>query len=211
MLHDQDELKTSPRVFISHSRHDRNLQFFLDAFHGTGVSPIIYEFDPTNPFDVGFGQIRDGIADPGTRATFVLLCPEMVPESVRHTRNWIDFEVGLSCGTGLPVWIFEPTTLVPFNVPYCKVRKFYDPSSNADKEYVRRQLSVMAHLSRPMAYSLTPTTTEAFDNGTPGRFITCHECHLPFRQVDPVGLFPCPSCRVLIDQSGAAPNPHKRA
>jgi hypothetical protein len=91
------------QIFISHSqRDDEIISFFLKAFAGTNVKPILQEFEKEPPERVTAGLTEQNIQK--SNAVFVLLSENV--ENLKHTRDWINWE----CGTARnkQIWVFEP-------------------------------------------------------------------------------------------------------
>src|SRR5437763_1422659 len=93
------------QIFVSHSKDDPNLPFFAKAFAASPVKGVYIELENIKP-PPPWQTIKEFV--PMCKATFVLLSKPLEDLGYRHTRNWIDFEVGLSCAEGKPVWVFEP-------------------------------------------------------------------------------------------------------
>src|SRR6266702_3803031 len=120
------------RIFVSHSRRDRDIvNFFTEAFATSkkGVKADFMEFENMEGKDAG-REIIQKIKDLQTQAVFVLLGPGVL--KFRHTENWIAFEVGVCSGVEKDVWVFEPIReTVEFPIPYLN---HYVPYRVGDKE-----------------------------------------------------------------------------
>src|SRR5437667_4693753 len=92
------------QIFVSHSKDDPNRRFFADAFAASPVKGVYMELEDIKP--PPWQTIKEYVAR--SVATFVLLSKPLEGLRYGHTRNWIDFEVGLSCAEGKPVWVCEP-------------------------------------------------------------------------------------------------------
>jgi len=124
-------------VFVSHSKHDPNLDFFHKIFSELRTESIWMEFEDINPPPSLF--IRDSVNK--SDAVFVLLSKYLVDK--QHTNNWVSFEVGLAANhkktnvypeyahseLGLDTWVFEPFDEdINFAVPYCTHYMRYVPT-----------------------------------------------------------------------------------
>ncbi|MFG1461210.1 MAG: hypothetical protein AAE987_07545 [Thermoplasmataceae archaeon] len=88
------------------------------------------EFQPVSlSNDPPWNRIRRDILR--SKATFVVLSEPLENINYRHTMNWIDFEVGLSCAWLKPVWVFEPMeNQINFSVPYATHQMYYEFQSD---------------------------------------------------------------------------------
>src|SRR5439155_11358004 len=108
------------------------LPFFLEAIAASPLKGVFMEFENIDlPW---WKPIKNCVAE--SVATFVLLSKPL--EELRHTQNWIDFEVGLSCAENKQVWVFEPQGqeiqfLLPYRTYYC----IYDPAEPSAAEVKR--------------------------------------------------------------------------
>ena len=124
-------------VFVSHSKHDPNLDFFHKIFSGLQTESVWMEFEDINPPPSLF--IRDSVNK--SEAIFVLLSKYLVDQE--HTNSWVSFEVGLAANRtkanvspesthselGLDIWVFEPLDEdINFAVPYCTYYMRYAPT-----------------------------------------------------------------------------------
>lgn len=99
------------QIFVSHSaKNRRTVDFFSNAFASTKVRAVFEEFDAIGEGRRSAAQIQADIAH--SNATFTVLGPEA--EALRHTRDRIAWENGVSVGDGLTpgvankdVWVFE--------------------------------------------------------------------------------------------------------
>ncbi|MBA7503677.1 hypothetical protein ES706_02288 [subsurface metagenome] len=122
-------------VFVSHSKHDPNLDFFHKIFSEIQTQSVWMEFEDINPPPSLF--IRDSVNK--SEAIFVLLSKYLVDQ--QHTNNWVSFEVGLAANStkvnvspeyshselGLDIWVFEPLDEdINFTVPYCTYYMRYE-------------------------------------------------------------------------------------
>lgn len=178
-------------VFISHSKHDPNLDFFHKIFSAVRTKAIWMEFEDIEP--PPYRSIRDNINR--SDAIFVLLSKFLIDR--QYTNNWVSFEVGLAVNCkrssvapekaeleqGLHVWVFEPSDeLIEFAVPYCTY-------------YMRYQADMMTLKRVKLALEKAPTNTL----GVPA---TCQSdnCKLAFQYLtkDYAIPFQCPACRKIM-------------
>jgi len=113
---------TQPSVFVSHSRHDKQIvDYFTNIFAHIGLHAQFYEWQRKYTGYAG-QEITDHICNPDTVAVFVLLGKnlESPPEPSRaYTHNWVSFEVGIASGVGRPIWVFEEFgSLIRYPVPF---------------------------------------------------------------------------------------------
>ncbi len=103
------------QIFVSHSRRDKNNDYFLKAFGLEQVKGAFMEYeDIKKPH---WSSIKDNVAN--ASSVFVLLTKDI--KDFEHTQNWIAFEVGLACQLGKNVWVFKTEEEEPeinFAVPY---------------------------------------------------------------------------------------------
>lgn len=93
------------QIFISHSQEDKKIKrFFSDIFVGTNVRAVFEEFERFIKGEVTREDIARDIIQ--SRAVFILLSENI--EHIRHTRDWILYECGVSCNKD--VWVFEPAS-----------------------------------------------------------------------------------------------------
>jgi hypothetical protein len=91
------------QIFVSHSRRDKDIiHFFLEAFAGTKVKPLLEELEQEPPVGVTAEKIEQDIQS--SNAVFLLLSENV--ENLKHTRDWMNWE----CGTAKnkDMWVFEP-------------------------------------------------------------------------------------------------------
>src|SRR2546426_10153762 len=127
------------QIFVSHSKDDPNLPFFAEAFAASPVKGVYMELEDIKP--PPWSIIKEYVTR--STATFVLLSKPLRRFRYGHTRNWIDFEVGLSCAAGKPVWVFEPQgQKIGFAVPYCTYYCVYDPADPSEVKRVKRYIDM---------------------------------------------------------------------
>jgi len=123
------------QIFISHSKKDEDIiGLFLRAFAGTKVKPLLEEFEAEPPTGVNATKIKQDIDT--SNAVFVLLSTHV--ESLRHTRDWINWECGVA--RNKPIWVFEPASTlgkVSVAVPSFSHYALFDVSEDW-REYLRR-------------------------------------------------------------------------
>ena len=118
-------------------------------------------------------------------ATFVLLSYPL--QNYAHTRNWIDFEVGLNCMANKPVWVCEALNeQIDFAVPYCTHYCPYDPDPNnaAEVKRLKWYIDMYAGLGPATPIYRAPMVKCPKDT-----------CGLAFGMMADVESFRCPSCR----------------
>ena len=172
----------SPQVFVSHSRKDPNLPFFLEAIAASPLKGVFMEFENIDlPW---WKPIKEQVA--ASVAAFVLLSKPL--EELKHTQNWIDFEVGLSCAEDKQVWVFEPQGQeVEFAVPYCTYYCIYNPKEPSEVKRVKWYNDMYSGVIGPATgLYRAPLATCPREN-----------CRLEFHMMmmGDAESFRCPSCR----------------
>jgi hypothetical protein len=184
---------------VSHSKDDPNLPFFYKAFGGSPVKGVfMMELEGIKP--PPWSTIKDAVS--ASAFTFVLLSKPLKEMNYAHTRNWIDFEVGLSCAQNKPVWVFEPEGQeVEFAVPYCNYYCIYNPAEPSEVIRVKRYNDMLSGVVGPnWGITRAPLARCAKDN--------CQlEFHVMFKEHN-IEPFPCPSCRTRL-RWGDPPDPSK--
>lgn len=90
------------RIFISHSKEDRQLiEAISQVFVRTGLSMITEYFE--NLGAPAADQIKQDIAN--SKAVVVLLGPGV--EKKGHTMSWVAWEVGVASQAGKDIWVLE--------------------------------------------------------------------------------------------------------
>ncbi len=171
-------------VFISHSKDDKRLDFFHKVFSGIHTKAVWMEFENIKP--PAYQSIKDFVN--GSDALFVLLSPELI--NLRHTSNWVSFEVGLATNWRSPfliqkviqdrieVYVFEPLQeRLDFCIPYCT---YYMPYSGSNDE-----IKFLKEL------------IEFAPNHNKGMPVKCPypDCQIEFKLLTQIENFSCPTCR----------------
>jgi hypothetical protein len=174
--------KEPPQIFVSHSRRDTKiLDFFDRAFARTGVISKCMEFEEMQPpqWNEIDKQVETSIA------TFLLLGPNV--KNSDHTRNWIAFEVGLSCAYKKRVWVFEEMdSKINFPIPYVTDYMPYVLNERISFDYIREILEGY----RDDYYQV--------NNGKRipiGLETICWNCRAVFYTHQTIGAHYCPVCR----------------
>lgn len=91
------------QIFVSHSqRNEEIISFFLKAFAGANVKPVLQEFEKEPPAGITADEITRNIEK--SNAVFILLSEKV--EALKHTRDWIVWESGRA--RNKDIWVFEP-------------------------------------------------------------------------------------------------------
>lgn len=91
------------QIFVSHSQRDKDIvHFFLEAFAGTKVKPLLEELEQEPPTGVTAEKIESDIQS--SNAVFLLLSENV--ENLKHTRDWMSWECGAA--RNKDIWVFEP-------------------------------------------------------------------------------------------------------
>lgn len=167
-------------IFISHSKDDPNIDFFHKALSGPKVGSFMMEFE--NIENPPYKSIKEKIN--ASRAVFVLLSNPLLQHNYAHTRNWIDFEVGIACQRRIDVWVFEPMhQIINFAVPYATHHVRYESTSD---DHVK--------ILRALIENINKAFPRVLDGGLLVR-CTNENCGISFYQLNGAGEFNCPSCR----------------
>jgi hypothetical protein len=101
------------KIFLAHSKHDEAIKnLFFRAFAGSGVHPVLKEYETVSPLGSESGQINKNMAVQieedilMSSAVFVLLSETV--QRLPNTAHWIVFESALAKAKQKPVWLFEP-------------------------------------------------------------------------------------------------------
>ena len=144
------------RVFVSHSRRDRDLAPWFDrVFAREKVEAVQFEFEFRSQRENPTENLRQLLQS--SVALFVLLSPEITATSTLHTGNWISAEVGMAKGLNKPVWVFERQSMpVSFPVPYVDhfVQLPFGNSEEAIFDFVRGVV---------IAYGASPLPNEPWE------------------------------------------------
>ena len=167
-------------VFVSHSKYDTEIvEFFSYALRAAGLKGILMEYEDIRGIYAG-ERISKIIKDPKIACLIVLLGENIVssPRSPVHTRNWVNFEVGVAAGYNKAVWVFEEygdekNFPIPFVSDYCR----YHLWDEGFLEYIGQVLSYKLAGGE----SLHPTK--------------CGFCHARFFSWNSDALKYCPVCR----------------
>jgi hypothetical protein len=135
-------------VFISHSKYDIEIvEFFRVALKAVGLQGKLMEYEDTRGI-YAEDRISDIIKDPRISCVIVLLGENIVtsPRSPVHTRNWVNFEVGVAAAYKKAVWVFEEYGYdrdfpIPFVSDYCRYYLWDDIS--------------LEHIGQVLVYKLT--------------------------------------------------------
>ncbi len=179
------------RIFVSHSRFDTEIANFFAAAFATskrGVKADIMEFEDLEGKYAG-REIARRITDIETQAVFVLLGPNV--KKALHTENWITFEVGVACGVGKDVWVFEALVdTVEFPIPYLTHYVQYQVGNRVYLDFIREKVD---------AYDVVPVFRNASIFRNRPMLISCNHCKTRYFLHLPHGRFPCPCCRNQLD------------
>ena len=160
------------QIFVSHSKENKDLDFFHRGFSTTGVKSFFMEYEDTKT--PAWLSIRDNVRK--ADSVFVLLSEEV--SDLKYTQNWVAFEVGLACQAGKNVWVFEKNyQITDFAVPYLTHYVLYDPTYNGDFKFVRNIIQ-----NRGVS-------------GNWGKLVTCTKCGIGYNLCTSVDEWTCPCCR----------------
>jgi hypothetical protein len=182
------------RIFVSHSKLDKDIVAFFTAAFATSKKNVKADFMEFENLQYKYAgaEISRRIKNPDTRAVFVLLGPHV--KEALHTENWITFEVGVASGAGKDIWVFEPVRdkveyPIPFLNHYVQFEPVYEPHIPGHLDFVREKID---------AYGTFPFRKEALLRRNQ-MIISCPHCRaLYFLHMTPVE-FPCPCCRKQVD------------
>lgn len=181
-------------AFVSHSKNDPNVTLIGTILGLCELTPNFMEFEDIEP--PPWRTIKKTIED--SRVVFVLLNDVLLQEDKGHTRNWIDFEVGIACEKGLDVWVIEPNGRVDFSVPY--VTHQYILSQEEDRTKLVKDLK---NRIKSKGYN---QPKKGITKNMSRRCIRT-SCGIEFQQMNDDVEFMCPSCR--MKQKTPTPIPGK--
>ncbi len=125
------------KIFISHSSKDKeSINFFNTMFSTTKVTAIYEEYDQAEGKHVNNQKITDDISN--SSAVFVLLDKEI--EDLKHTRDWITWEIGVAKGLNKKVFVFEKAKdygKIGIVIPHLDHLISYDPNSMEWRNYLK--------------------------------------------------------------------------
>ena len=166
-------------VFVSHSKYDVEIvEFFADALRAAGLAGVLMEYEDTRRIYAG-ERIAQIIKDDGVTCLIVLLGKNVESSSGSpvHTRNWVNFEVGVAAGDRKAVWVFEEYGYnirfpIPFVSDYCRYHLDDDRS--------------LKHIGNVLTHKLA---------GGISRAVTCGYYHARFFYWNNDKIEQCPVCR----------------
>ena len=180
-------------IFVSHSKNDKEIIASFDhIFARTGVKSVCMEFENMN--SPHWNDIRMAINF--SRATFVLLGKNI--KCSIYTKNWVAFEVGISCSMDKRVWVFEQQgSPIDFPIPYVTDYMLYEDLERKEVfNYIRTIIEGTGERTYFKAVD-TPSTKIPT-----GKNIQCPNCQSTFAfhvvenfKFDSVN---CPLCRQPI-------------
>ena len=101
------------KIFLSHSKQDERIKnLFLRSFVGSGVHPVLKEYEDVSPPGSPPSQINKNMAEGiendilMSASVFVILSETV--QHLQHTTHWIVWESAQAKAKQKPVWIFEP-------------------------------------------------------------------------------------------------------
>lgn len=183
-----------PFAFVSHSKDDPNKDKLGIAVSTVGLQPVFMEYEEFH--FTAWGEIRHNIEKSGV--LFVLLNHILLEEERAHTRNWIDFEVGIACERSLDVWVVEPKDRVEYNVPYL-THHIVMPNLWNDESVKTLKDAILKWRGYDYSAGKLPSFRISNRNG-----YRCSnpKCELIFLQVNQENPFICPACRTEQDLNG---------
>ncbi len=185
------------RILVSHSKLDSDIVNFFTAAFATskGVNADFMEFEDLEGKNAG-REIAGRIKNPDTQAVFVLLGPGV--RNALHTENWVTFEVGVACGIGRDVWVFEPFDNIKFPIPYLNHYVLYQIGNKEDLQFTREMIG---------AYSLGLLFRDnAIRKHKPPNF-RCTHCLAEYWLHTRTTQFRCPCCGTTMMHPGFRAQP----
>lgn len=199
----------SDRVFVSHSRRDKEGRLFVrDLLQGSPFEPDFYPLSNTGPPHAG--PIRKRIAN--STSIFVVLSPQMIEQD--HTRAWVAYEIGVAAGLELPVVVIEPEGAdIPLKVPgathYLRRPKDAATGLSPAWKHIARTAGRLSPSPRKEGAETLPNmiwealyNVVAAERDSSGLFsrVVCEatDCRIPFYAPDELfgsERIPCPVCR----------------
>ena len=116
------------KVFISHSKRDRNGTSFVEKiFSGVENTAFFYSYQGPRP---PHAQTLKNVITTECNSLIVLLSEYLL--SRRFTASWVSYEVGIAHSIGLNVWVFENIEDDPVNMPIPYVSAYVQRKSNLE-------------------------------------------------------------------------------
>lgn len=174
------------QIFVSHSKDDTNLEFFKSVISNVSLKGVWMEYRDIDL--VPWVLIRAEMAR--SACVIVALSRPLTQYSYAHTRNWIDFEVGLACAMNKPVWVFEPwNEPIDFSVPFCTHYTLYEPSNENHIKFFIESFEKYSEDKPP--FHPSAALQKCSNEG----------CSLPFFLMCDIEEYRCPSCRMPLTKS----------
>ena len=128
------------QIFVSHSSKDKHLVALLSrAFAATGVKGVFEEFESILKGPANAQRIAADVRE--SNAVFILIGKNV--ELLKHTRDWVAFESGLSAATALQankdVWVMESIHEMDglsVVIPHLRHYVCFDPAKEAWQGYL---------------------------------------------------------------------------
>lgn len=157
------------QIFVSHSSKDKELVGLLSrAFAATQVKGVFEEFEAITKGPANAKQIAQDVRE--SNAVFVVLGPNV--EGLKHTRDWVGWESGVSAGVALQtnkdVWVME--SLADFDklsvvIPHLRHYVCFDPSNQWWQGYLTQIISSYDNSHVLKVVSATAATGAAIGEG----------------------------------------------
>lgn len=180
------------QVFVSHTKKDKR---FCDAFDNVCASVGMKRFN--SDFKIIPNPAWETIKEEMNKsiALFFLVGEELVKgqdfndPDWRYTQNWIAYEMGLACQSGIDVWAICDDVLINFPMPYINNYLTVSLRHRSAFDYLRGILEDYKEGGRfPFPY---------VDDSGNYFGVSCPSCGIGFNlheQVEPEGKIKCPQC-----------------
>src|SRR5713101_6626888 len=133
------------QIFVLHSSKDKELVALMSrAFAATRVKGVFEEFEAILKGPANAERIAQDVRE--SNAVFVLLGKNV--EELKHTRDWVGWESGVSAGatlqTNKDVWVLESiaeTEKLSVIIPHLRHYVCFDPANDWWQGYLTQIIS----------------------------------------------------------------------
>ena len=129
------------RVFISHSRRDKELVHnMIKVLYRANVQAFVAEFEELGEY--GMLTADDIRREIQSSDMLALLLTRSVTASP-YTRNWVAYEVGVAHALNKPIWVFESEHefVQDFPVPHVDYYFIFNPELRVDWRSIEEELN----------------------------------------------------------------------
>jgi len=129
------------RVFISHSRRDKELVYnIVKVLYRANVSAFVAEFEELGEY----GKLTaDDLRREIQSSDIVALLLTRSVTASPYTRNWVTYEVSVAHALNKPVWVFESEQefVQDFPIPHVDYYFIFNPEFREDWRSIEEEIS----------------------------------------------------------------------